>query len=175
MKKDECFELGYITKTHGLEGEVSAVFDVDIPEHYADIESVFIEIQNQLVPYFIEYIHSANNRLIVKFEEIDGVEQANPLKNKKLYLPLKALPELDEDQYYYHELIDYSIHDQGLGELGTVENVFDMGSQMLIAMIYKGKEVLIPIQDDIVKKVDKQQKVIETALPEGLLDLYMEE
>lgn len=174
MKIDDCYQLGYITKTHGTKGEVTAFFDVDFPEDYQDLESVFLLQGGKLVPFFIEGIDmQQKGRFIIAFEDVKTVMEAEKLKGSELYLPLSALPELEQDQFYFHEIIGYKVHDAEAGELGTVREIFAMPTQDLIAMDYNGTEVLIPIMDDIVEKADKETKTLFVNLPEGLLDVYL--
>ncbi len=175
MDFEACFQLGYVSKVHGLKGEVQAVLDVDVPENYKKLESVFVDIDNKLIPFFIEKIVVAENKAVVKFEEVDTVEVAESLKNKSLYLPLHVLPKLDEDQFYFHDIIGYKVSDQAEGALGEVKTIYNLPHQDLIAMQYKDKEVLIPIIDDIVKSVNHERKEILVSLPEGLLQIYLED
>ena len=84
MKKDDCFELGHITKTRSFKGEVIVYLDTDNPGEYLEMESVFVEIKQQLVPFFIEQIlpHKKNS-VRVKFEGIDTEETAKSIVKKK--------------------------------------------------------------------------------------------
>ncbi|MFP4095940.1 MAG: ribosome maturation factor RimM [Cyclobacteriaceae bacterium] len=175
MRIDDCFQLGYISKTHGLQGEVHAVLDVDFPEAYEEMESVFLQLQGSgtLIPFFIENFRLQKDSVIVKFEEIDSIEQAEELLKAQLYLPLDQLPQLDEGQFYFHEIIGFRIEDELLGTLGSVKDVYEAGPQTLLAMDYQQQEVLIPLTDEIVTKVDKAQQTVYTRLPEGLLDIYL--
>lgn len=175
MTKEDCFELGKITKTHGLKGEVILWLDVDFPEDYEDLESLFLEVKGELVPYFIESYRLSGNRAIVHFEDIDTFEKAEGMINLQAFLPLDELPELENDQFYYHEIIGYQIVDKNLGNLGTVQTVHSMQAQDLLVMDYKGKEVLIPVIDEIVLKAEKEQKILHVSLPEGLLEVYLED
>ncbi len=176
MDKDNCFLLGYIAKVHGLHGEVVAVLDVDNPENYEDIEHVFVAQNSRLVPHFLEhFVLQPNHRALTKFEGFDSVDEAADLVGSELYLPIKDLPELKEDQYYFHELIGFAVHDEVHGELGPVAQIYDLQTQDLIGLEFKGKEVLIPIQDGIVLKVDKAAKKVYCRLPDGLLDIYLED
>ena len=175
MKKENCFELGYITKTHGLTGGLTIFLDVDKPRIYYDIEAVFIEINNQLIPYFIESIQpTKGNLVLIKFEEVATLGQANSLISKKLFLSLDKLPQLEEGQYYYHELINYTVTDKQYGQLGKVTNVITNQKQDLIVMEYKGKEVLIPVNEDVILLVNKELELINTNLPSGLLEVYID-
>jgi 16S rRNA processing protein RimM len=160
MTKENCFELGKITKTHGVRGEVVLWLDVDFPEDYEDLESIFLEVRGELVPFFMESFRLSGNRAIVQFEDIDTFEKAEGLINLQAFLPLEELPELDEDQFYYHEIIGFQVVDKNLGILGTVQTVHSMQAQDLLVMDYKGKEVLIPVIDEIVLGTDKTAKVL---------------
>lgn len=176
MQYNDCFQLGHITRTHGTKGEVVIFLDVDFPEDYDELDSVFVEIKGQLVPYFIKNINvQKGSKAIVKFEDINSIEAATPLLNCALFLPEETLDELDGSQFYYHEIIGFKVVDEKLGELGTVTTVYTMSTQDLIAMEYRGNEVLIPVIDDIVPKIDRALKILHVALPEGLLDVYTEE
>lgn len=174
MRIEDCFELGKITKLHGLKGEVLAFFDVDDPEVYAEVKSIFLHIKNQLVPFFVEYIRVTNGgQVILKFEDINSQEQARGLLKTLLYLPSDLLEELEEDEFYYHELIGCRVIDENLGELGIVQTYYPQAMQDILGMEYQGKEVLIPIAEAIIHFIDLEQQIIQVKLPEGLLDLYL--
>lgn len=174
MNFESCYQLGYVLKTHGLKGELVLVIDADNPQEYYEMESVFVEINKKLIPFFIDRIQLNGTKAIVKFEEVDSIDQAKGFKGVRIFLPLDVLPEL-EDGYYFHELIGFKVIDSNEGELGTISGVFDSGSQDLIAMQYQEKEVLIPLTDEVVTNVDKISKTIYTVLPDGLLDIYLSE
>jgi 16S rRNA processing protein RimM len=175
MNKDACFELGYVEKSHGLKGEVIVVLDVDYPEDYEDMESVFLDIKGKLVPFFVEQIQVRGGKAIIKFEDIDTLPKAQALKGALLYLPLSELDELEEDQFYFHEITGFTIEDDKLGTLGIVTNIYELPMQEVVAMDYKGKEVLFPLNDEVVTKVDRQNQTIYTSLPDGLLDVYLDD
>ena len=177
MRIDDCYQLGYVTKTHGLHGEVHIFLDVDFPEEYNNLESVFVAYKNTpqaLVPFFIEMLKLSGNKAIVKFEDVDTIDQAEALKEAQLYLPLEALPKLQEGQFYYHEVIGYSVHDQKKGDLGVIKEIYALAGQDVIAMEYQDKEVLIPVNDAIVRSADHEKRIVHVQLPEGLLDIYLE-
>ncbi|RYC70448.1 MULTISPECIES: ribosome maturation factor RimM [Spirosoma] len=177
MTKDDCYQLGHITKTHGVSGELVLYLDVDNPAEYADLETVLLEVKGELIPYFIESIAIVKgSRAIVAFEDVDTIEQAERLINCGAYLPLDELePITDETRFYFHEIVGYQVVDAEAGELGIVQGVYAMNAQDLIAMDYQGKEVLIPINSDIVRTVNREARKLNVVLPAGLLDIYMEE
>lgn len=176
MNKDNCFQLGHIAKVHGLHGEVGIVLDVDFPEEYEDLKHVFVEQKSRLVPFFLEhFVWQFSNKALAKFEDYDTIEAVTPLVGSGLFLPLDQLEELPEDQYYYHELIGFEVLDEVLGSIGDVKVIYDLQTQDLMGVEHQGKEVLIPIQDGIVLKVDKVAKKVYCQLPTGLLDIYLED
>lgn len=173
MTQEDCYLLGYIVKSHGTKGQVVFHLDVDYPEDYEEMESVFIEIKGALVPYFIEDINiQKQSRAIIQLEEIDTMEKAQALVGSALYLPLDTLEELEEGQFYYHEIKGFKVIDQNHGPLGLIRDVYSVASQNLIALDYNGTEVLIPIVDNIVLKADRENNILLVNLPEGLLDVY---
>jgi 16S rRNA processing protein RimM len=175
MLKSQCFSLGYIVKPFGLNGEMLIIIDADQPEIYAEIESVFISQKDQLAPYLVEYLSWANDRILLKLEDIDSADEAEKLRKGELYLPLTDLPKLPEGEFYFHELVGCEIKDAVKGSLGKVESIYDIPSNEQMAIIVNGKEVLIPIQKAFIVKFDKVNKVIEMNLPEGLIEVFTEE
>jgi 16S rRNA processing protein RimM len=175
VTKDDCFQLGKITKTHGVRGELVFFLDVDMPELYAEMDSVLIEVKGDLVPYFIESISVNRNRGIVALEGVETIEEAQKLVNCDLFLPLDNLDELDEGQFYFHEIVGFLVRDEKLGDLGTVRTVYNVAPQNLISMDYQGKEVLIPVNDELTPSADKVHKILHVRLPDGLVDIYLEE
>lgn len=175
MAKTEYFELGYLAKPHGLKGAFHVFMDVDDPYEYEDLDAVFVQQGNEMVPYFIEDLQIRENLNLMNLEGIETLDAAKELVGSKLFLPVAMLPKLKDDQFYYHEIIDYQVNDQVLGALGIVKEVYSTGAQDVIIMIYQGVEVLIPLTEEIVPKVDKQNKIIITHLPDGLLDVYLNE
>jgi 16S rRNA processing protein RimM len=172
MSKDECYELGYIVKPLGLKGEMAVVLDVDIPEDYEDLETIFVEINGSLVPYIVEALKVNGSKISLVLEEINSVEKAEKLRTKKLYLPLEELPTLEEGEYYLHELVGYQVIDKQHGQIGEVSLIYNLPAQDLLAVMHKGVEVMIPMNEAIVKEINHETKTINTDLPDGLLEIY---
>lgn len=172
---DDCFQLGKVIKPHGLKGEVSVLLETDNPENYHEMESVFVLIQNKLVPFFIDTLDIQRDRAIIKFEGIDSHEDALTIKDALLYLPLDVLPPLEGTSFYFHEITGFSVIDREHGPIGMVQAVYDSGAQHLIAVVNGEREILIPVHDDILKDIDREEKSLHVHLPDGLFDLYTSE
>lgn len=173
MDKDECFFLGKIIKKFSFKGELIIKIDSDYPEDYRDINSFFLEDKNILVPYIIEKSSLNREFLKVKLEGIDTEEQAEGLLKKNIYLPKECLPELDEDEFYYHEIIGFSVYDKEKGYIGQIKGINTSSAQDIFEIDYKGKEILIPVLDHLIDKVYKDKKEIYIDSPKGLVDFYL--
>lgn len=174
MQKEECFFVGKIVKKFSFKGEVLVKLDTDEPEQFTEMESVFVEQHKSLIPFFIEDISLHKSALLrIKFEEVTSEADADAIMGAKLYLPLDFLPELSGNQFYYHEIIGFTVIDTNFGEVGTIVSVNDSTAQHLFVIDHKRTEVLIPINDDIIQTVDRKSKTIKVTTPEGLIDLYL--
>ncbi len=174
MNKADCFEWGRVVKPQGLKGAITVHIDADNPDHYQGLDAFFIELEGLLVPYLIEEIKINNkNKAIIKLEDVNTVEAAQALVKNKIFLPLGALPPLEKGQFYYHDLIGYTVVDKQKGKLGKVATFYSKPGQDLLAMEYEGKEVLIPVTDDVVLAPDFEKNTVHVNLPEGLLEIYL--
>ena len=174
MQKEECFYLGKIVKKYSFKGEVLAKLDTDQPELYENLDAIFINLRNNLVPFFIENSQLHKSELLrIKFEDVDTEVDADALLKCELYLPLALLPDLEDDKFYYHEVIGFTIEDKSYGKVGIIKGINDTTAQALFEVENNGKEILIPMNDDFIIKVDKAKKIIFVETPEGLIDLYL--
>ena len=174
MTKDKCFYVGKIVKTHGLKGEVTLRID---NEQFDDIEELnyfLLDVNEQLIPYFIEDIAYHSNKAFVLFQDLKTLEAANQFVGKSAYLPLDLLPEKEGNDFYSHEVVGYLVVDEEKGEIGNVNEIIEYPTQSIIQIINDGKEILIPIHDDILKDVNRDEKKIYIKAPNGLIDMYLE-
>ncbi len=174
MRKEECFYLGKIAKKFSFKGEVLIYLDTDEPEQYEELESVFVEFNKNLVPFFIENssIHKGDF-LRVKFEDIDSEQDADELIGSHIYLPLSMLPKLEGNKFYFHEVIGFDVVDKRLGNIGKIVSINDSTSQPLFEILFNEKEILIPMIDHFIIEVNRKDKKIILNTPEGLVDLYL--
>lgn len=173
MNKEDYYELGYIAKPVGLNGELAVILDVDDVEDYEDLESIFIEVNGDLVPYLVKEVKFKGNKVSLILEDINSIEKAEKLRGKKLYLPVEELPELEEGSYYLHELIGYQVFDHIRGYIGNVKLIYNLPTQDLLAVEVQGTEVMIPTHEDIMVEVKQEERRINVQLPEGLLEIYL--
>lgn len=176
MKKEDCFLLGRFGKLIGNKGEISIRVDVDDPEIYNKMGSVFALIGENLVPFFFEASRrQGKDKLVVKLEDFQEPDDLRPLIGKELYLPMAALPPLPKGEFYLHELVNANVKDVEFGDVGTVIGIIDQSAQPLAEVSYQNMKYLIPLVDEILLNFDKQNSLMEVQLPEGLIDLGREE
>ncbi|MFP2997493.1 ribosome maturation factor RimM [Spongiivirga sp. MCCC 1A20706] len=174
MRKEDCFYLGTIVSKFSFKGELLIKLDTDEPEAYEKLESVFIALGNNLVPFFIERSSLQKSSLLrVKFEDVNDEADAESLLKSDLYLPLEFLPKLEGNQFYFHEIIGFAIEDKQFGKVGIISGVNDASSQALFEIDRQGTEILIPINDDFIIEVNRETKIIKVDVPEGLIELYL--
>jgi 16S rRNA processing protein RimM len=174
MRKEDCFYLGKIAKKFSFKGEVLIYLDTDEPELYENMESVFVEFNKNLVPFFIENssLHK-NDFLRVQFEDVDTEEEADSILNCDVYLPLSMLPKLEGNKFYFHEVIGFEIEDKRLGVFGKIVSINDTTAQPLFEVLNGEVEMLIPMIDQFLVKIDRENKKVVMDLPEGLVEMYL--
>jgi len=174
MKLDELFQLGKIVRTFGSKGEVVFQIDTEILSRIKKLESVYLKLNENLVPFFIELLQlRPKGQAMVKFLDVDSTEDASLLAGCDIFIPIALLPKQKGSQLFSVEIEGYTVIDANRGETGTVTSVLEMPQQSLLAIDLNGKEILIPIVDEIVKKIDRKNKTVFIEAPEGLIDLYL--
>ena len=174
MRKEDCFYLGKIAKKFSFKGEVLIYLDTDEPELYQEMESIFVEFNKNLIPFFIENsnLHKGDF-LRVKFEDVDNEEQADEIINCEVYMPLNMLPKLEGNKFYFHEVIGLEIEDQRIGVFGKIVSINDTSAQPLFEVINGNVEILVPMIDQFLVKIDRENKKVIMNLPEGLVEMYL--
>jgi 16S rRNA processing protein RimM len=172
MKIEDSFYVGYITKTKGLKGEVQVYFEFDDFENL-DFDSIFLDINNKLVPFFVStYKLQANKTGYFYFEDIDTIEKAEKLVRKKVFLPNTKKPEPQEEDFYYTDLKGYIAIDEKYGELGEIIEVHEYPQQYIAVVPYKFTEIMFPLNENIVVSIDEDSETVNVRLPEGLIEVY---
>jgi 16S rRNA processing protein RimM len=174
MRKKDCFYLGNIVKKHSFKGEVVIKLDTDEPELYKNMESVFVDLGGNLVPFFIKKSSlSRSTMLRVHFEDVNSEEEADFIMKSGIYLPLNLLPKLIGNHFYFHEVIGFHVIDKIHGDIGVIVYINDKAAQPMFEIQNGDVEIFIPMIDDFIKKIDRENKEIHVETPEGLIDLYL--
>jgi 16S rRNA processing protein RimM len=170
MDKNEHFKIGYISKTHGLKGGVTAMLTTDFATD--EIKDVFIEMGSSLVPHVVSDLSDRGDKAFIKFESVNSPEEAALLKGASIYLAKAVRPKLKRGDFYDDEIIDFEVIDKTVGPIGRVREVMESGLNKLIVVVDNaGKETLIPVNAPFISSVLKTKQVLRVDLPEGFLDI----
>tara|TARA_X000000368_G_C22805144_1_gene612115 strand:+ start:75 stop:590 length:516 start_codon:yes stop_codon:yes gene_type:complete len=171
MNKQDCYYLGTIVSKFSFKGELLLKLDSDEID-YKKIRTIFIENEGSLVPFEIKKVLLHKSSLLrLKVENIDNEEKAIKILRSEVYLPLKDLPKLNGNKFYFHEIINFKVVDNNLGDIGTVINVNDQTSQPVLIVSKNNKEIMIPLVDEFLSEIKRKEKKIIFNLPEGLTDI----
>jgi 16S rRNA processing protein RimM len=170
----EYTKIGRIANTHGLDGRLSLNHTLPAAA-FRKLKHVFIELRNEsYIPYFIEQAKEIDeSTALVYFDDTDSVEEARKLTGKNIYIETSLIQQISPNSLPAN-LDGFMVHDKNIGVIGAVENIFETPGQVLATIIYKGKEVIIPLIDSTIQSIDGARKTISVNLPEGLLDVYLD-
>ncbi|MBE0646242.1 MAG: 16S rRNA processing protein RimM [Bacteroidales bacterium] len=173
MGPDEFYYLGKILKRHGNQGHLVALVEVDDAEDYKELESVYVDVGHERIPFFIDSVEVAEKKkLILRFQDVTTADHADVFAGHELYLPLSALPKLDGKRFYFHEVKGFKVVDEKYGDIGFIEDVLDLPQQALFQIRHQDKEILIPVVDEVILKVDRKTQTMHIHAPDGLIELY---
>lgn len=174
MDKDDFFYLGKVLKTNGSDGHLLIFLDVDQPSRYKKLETVFIGIENDRIPFAVSEIEMKHrNTARILLEDVHSDEEARIFAGRELYLPLSMLPPLRGKKFYFHEIKGFTVIDKKHGNIGTLASVLDMPQQSLMQIMHGSKEILVPLNDEVLVKVDRIKKELVIQAPEGLIGIYL--
>jgi 16S rRNA processing protein RimM len=165
------YAIGTIVSPHALKGEVKIYSTTDFrAERYKVGNTLYIEQDGVMIELKIKSYRTHKNYDLVTFEDYPDINSITPLIKSKLYISEAELQELNEDEFYYHELYDCKVyHNDNL--IGNVVDVVNYGaSDILVIKTEKNQEIMIPFVDDFIKLVDSDNKIIDINVIEGLIN-----
>ncbi|WP_281665525.1 ribosome maturation factor RimM [Gemella morbillorum] len=166
-------KVGKIVNTHSLKGEVKVISSTDFEEErFKKGSKLLITRGNQLIrEVVVQSYRNHKNFLLVKFEGIDSVEEAEKLKNLQIKIDSDEVGELEENEFYFHEIIGCQVFDENDRNLGEIIDILTPGANdVWVIKGEEGKEILIPYIEDVVKQIDITNKKVNIEVMEGLID-----
>jgi 16S rRNA processing protein RimM len=168
--------IGYIKKPHGVKGEVRVTIADEYWEDFLQTPVIFLRIKGKPVPYFVEEVRPGN-LMLVKFEQVSSLTQALELSSCEILLkntdvlPRSTADNLSKQGLGFNHCQGYELIDVEKGAVGIISEILDLPQQEMAIVEYKGKELMIPLHDQLVEKLDGKNKKLLLRLPDGLLDL----
>ncbi len=161
--------------THGIKGEIKIYSYTDFAEErFAEGNQLFIGEIGNPTNYSIEiqYSKSYKNMYILKFQQLNIINDVEKFKNLYLWIPKEQQKELDKDEFYYHQIIGCKVVTTEGQELGVVKEILSPGANdvWVVKSNDKKEDILIPYIEPVVKEVNLEDKKIIIKIIEGLID-----
>jgi 16S rRNA processing protein RimM len=172
MLRHKCSMIGFISKPHGAKGDLIIRLKEYDTEFIEPEESIFVEINGLLIPFFISEITPKGNMAVIHLKRVDSLDEAKKLVGKNIFMLTSSLPhkqlesELNPNIFTGFEFIDQKSNMQG-----KILEYIDNPNNPLFLVISGTKEFLIPAHPEIILEADMDKRIIKTELPEGIADL----
>lgn len=173
---EDLIIIGKTAKPHGLEGGLRFSIKDEYLEDFHAVEVIFIEVKGQPVPYFIEDIKGEH--MVVQLEGVSSKEQASGIANKQVSIRTSDLiPEEDKtyapDETEYGFSVGFQMIDEVFGEIGEIIEIIEYPQQEMASILYKEKEILIPLNNDFIKEINEAEKKMIMSLPAGVVEVQL--
>lgn len=168
---DDLLQIGVITSTHGIKGEVKVFPTTDDNNRFKKLKECFIEYKNELIPVKAKGCKFFKNMVILRFEGIDDINDVEKYKQCKLFVDREHAVPLEEDEYYMTDLIDMSVVTEDGASIGTLKEIIPTGANDVYVVVDEaGKELLLPAIKECILLVDMEQRKMLVHLMKGLVD-----
>ena len=168
---EQRFQVGVITSTHGVRGEVKVFPTTDDASRFKKLKQVILDTGKEDIELEITSVKFFKNMVILKFKGIDDMDTANKYRQKSLYVTRENAVKLAKNEYFIADLIGMKAVDEEKGLEGTVEDVIQTGANDVYDItLTDGRNLLLPAIKDCVLNVDMDKQVISIHILEGLLD-----
>ncbi len=159
--------IGRLRRPHGVRGEIIMELMTDFPERIKPGKTVYVGDEHRLLQ--ISGVRPYHNALLVKFEEFLEREGVGLLRNQLVYVKVAELPELDEGEYYFHQLIGMAVVDEEGKPVGTLEEILETGANdVYLIRTSEGDEVLVPAVEAFILGVDLKSRIMTVRLLEWI-------
>lgn len=166
---EDLLQVGVITTTHGIRGEVKVYPTTDDAHRFDYLESVLLDTGKELCELEIQRVKYFKQFVILKFRDVDNINDIEPYKGKSLYVTRDFAVPLEENEYYIADLIDMDVFLEDGSLFGTLKDVMEtVANDVYVIHTTDKKEVLVPAIKDCVKEVDVEQNKMIIHLLKGL-------
>ena len=167
---EDMLKVGIITTTHGLQGEVKVFPTTDDRNRFHFLKEVYLDTGITCLKLTVERVKFFKNIVIIKFRNMDHINDMEKYKGKSLYVTRENAVPLKKDEYYIADLIGCKVVNEDQTFTGTLTDVFSTGANDVYEIrTQDGKEILLPAIKECIRQVDIENKIIDIHLLEGLL------
>ena len=169
---EDLLQVGIITSTHGVRGEVKVYPTTDDPRRFRRLKEVVLDTGKEKMNLEIEGVKFFKQFVILKFKGLDNMNDIEKYRQKSLYVTRKNAVRLQRDEYFIADLIGLKVQDEDGKELGTVKDVIETGANDVYEVeMADGKSLLLPAIKQCILNVDVENGTMQVYVLEGLLDL----
>ena len=169
MTREDCMLLGTISKTHGVRGELSIRIADPSCEPDENWESLFLQIDGILVPFFISSLRASKaDEWFIIFDDYDNKDSVQNLVGLPVWIHKEFLATMEEE-IYLDELTGYELINVRTGKQGSITDFMDIPGNPVFEVSFEGDKVLVPAQDDLIEEIDTENKRLIMRLPEGIM------
>lgn len=163
--------VGVIASTHGLKGEVKVFPTTDDPERFRALKKVYLDTGSQYMPLKVRGVKFFKNQVIMKFEEIQDINEAERYRGRDLLIDREQAVPLAENENFIVDLIDMDVYEENGNRLGTLTDVLKTGANdVYVVETDEGKEILLPAIPSCILEADVEKAKMVVRIPEGLLE-----
>ena len=164
---EDRFRIGIITSTHGIKGEVKVFPTTDDIKRFDYLEKCFLEDGTELKKKGVKYF---KNMVILAFDGIDSIEDAEKLMKKEIYVSREDAIPLNEGEYYVADLMGADVYDEADNKLGVLKDYLETGANdVYVIENEQGGQFMVPVVPFFIKKVDVVEKKMIIHLIDGML------
>ena len=164
-------KIGTVVSKHGYKGDIKISVSSNNLDTFPDLKYLFIDLYGCFIPFKIDNVRSfSKNVLIVKLKEIRSEDEVNEVIHKNIYVDSAEMESNIDSGFFYNDLINFEVITDSK-KIGRIENINSKLPQPVFEIIYDSRKALIPIHEDLIKKIDKKNRIIYLDIPNGLLEI----
>ncbi|MCL3779740.1 hypothetical protein EMN47_04970 [Prolixibacteraceae bacterium JC049] len=173
IEKAKCVEVGFVQKTHGIDGELTLQISGGLMDTFDEVDIIFFEIDGLLVPFFPDVIRIRSQKMAtIQFDDLASLEKAVEFVGCKVFVERDDVV-ADDTRFQPELIIGFSVDDINKGHLGKIANVSDYSGNVLLDIEKEnGDLIMLPLSEDFIRGFDEAEALITVECPDGLLDLF---
>ena len=166
---EDLLQVGVITTTHGVRGEVKVFPTTDDPARFKKLKNVILDTGKEKIDLEVAGVKFFKNMVILKFKGIDDINDVEKYRKKSLYVTRENALKLKKNEYFIADLIGHKVESDEGEDLGTLSDVLQTGANDVYVLSKEGEDdILLPAIKECVKEVDIENGTILVHLLPGL-------
>jgi 16S rRNA processing protein RimM len=166
--------IGRVSRLHGYKGEVSLKLEAGFIDLFAELDHVFLAINDKPVPFFVNAVrYTPQGYALVFFDGVEDQAEAERIRGFDIWIEESLIPIKELDENDPENLIGYQAIDVNLGQIGAIGSIVEHPGNTFLVIDREDGQVLIPMHKDILKEIDHKGKVVHVDVPEGLIELNL--